>query len=102
MMQIDSNGNRYIYIQSREPISYRSDGKNQMYVVRAGDTLEILASRFFNGFPTPARLWWLLAEYQPEPIFDPTLQLEPGLLLVIPSVTQVHHLLSEKLATTVL
>jgi len=97
-----TSGERTVYHKYRESLSYRSDEENQVYMVRAGDTLHTLAQKFFNGFPTPSRLWWVIAEYQPEPIFDPTLRLEPGTLLVIPSVMMVHYLLSERPMTKVI
>lgn len=98
----NTSGERVLYLKYREPISYVSDEENQVYVVKAGDTLHSLANKFFNGFPTPSRLWWVIAEYQPEPIFDPTLRLEPGSLLIIPSVTMTHYLINESSLTTVI
>lgn len=87
---------RFIYYGSRESLAYQSDSENVMHIVVAGDTLQNLAAKYFDGFQTPANLWWIIAEYQNPPIFDPTLRLNPGSILIIPSVTMVHILLSER------
>jgi nucleoid-associated protein YgaU len=102
MLQSTVAGERVVYYQSREAISYKSDSENQVYVVRAGDTLQTLALKFFSGFADASNLWWVIAEFQPEPIFDPTLRLEPGSLLIIPSVTMVSYLLNSAPLATVI
>jgi hypothetical protein len=55
-----------------------------LHKVQLGDTLMNLAQFYFKGFPDPARLWWIIADYQPEPINDPTIVLTPGSVVVIP------------------
>lgn len=74
-----------ILLMSRAPIQFRDARDNRLHVVQAGDTLETLAAHYFRGVPDAADLYWLIAEFQPTPITDPTLRLEPGSLLVIPS-----------------
>lgn len=82
---------RTTFLGTRDPIGYSDHRDNTPYVVREGDTLEHLAARFFPGFTDSASLYWALAEYQPEPILDPTLRLRPGSVLLIPSAS---HLLT--------
>jgi hypothetical protein len=36
--------------------------------------------------PRACGFWWAIADFQPDPILDPTLRLEPGRRLFIPSV----------------
>jgi len=91
-----------VYFSTRESVKYASDTENQMYTVKAGDTLQNLAQKFFDGFQTPAQLWWILAEYQNPPIFDPTLKLEVGKILVVPSVNRTHALINERKLVKVL
>lgn len=64
---------------------YRKLPDTREHVVVLGDTLQNLAARYFAGLPRPAGLWWVIADFQPEPIHDPTVELEPGRVLHIPS-----------------
>lgn len=82
------------YFGTREPISFIDDRDNFIHLVEAGDTLESLAERFFDGFPDAANMWWVLAEFQPTPIQDPTLRLRPGSMLIVPSSTIVSNLVA--------
>ncbi len=63
----------------------------RLHKVEEGDTLEALAELFFGG-PNSARLWWIIADFQPEPILDPTEDLKIGKLLFIPSQNFVESI----------
>lgn len=80
----DSSGN--VYLSERVPFRYQDLRDNRYHQVAKGDTLHSLAERYFEGIDDAADLWWVIADYQPEPIHDPTLLLTPGMTLVIPSV----------------
>jgi len=84
----DDDGNRYL--DEREPFRYQELADNRLHTVKDGDTLWGLAHLYFAGFPRPCGLWWLIAEFQPEPIVDPTLRLQAGALMVIPSLRTVR------------
>ena len=79
----------FVFTASREPFRFQSDQGNILHVVGLGDTLQNLADRFFGGVNS-ARLWWVIADFQPEPILDPTEELEVGSILIIPSDTFVQ------------
>ena len=79
------------YFGTREPITFTDDRNNIIHIVEPGDTLESLAEQFFDAYPDAANMWWVLAEFQPTPIQDPTLRLRPGSMLVIPSNTVVQN-----------
>ena len=79
------------YFGTREPIRFTDDRDNFIHIVEPGDTLESLAERFFDGFPDAANMWWVLAEFQPTPIQDPTLRLQPGSMLVVPSAAVLQN-----------
>ena len=65
--------------------------------VKEGETLYSLAGRYFAPLPRPAGLWWIIADFQPDPIHDPTLALDVGRALVVPSVRVVtEEILSEQ------
>ena len=75
-----------LVLTEREPFRFRSLSDNRQHVVQQGDTLFSLAGRYFAPLPRPSGLWWVIADFQPEPIHDPTLALDLGRLLFIPSV----------------
>jgi nucleoid-associated protein YgaU len=54
---------------------------NLHYQVKQGDRLDLLANRFYRN----SRLWWLIAEANPDCLYPDDL-LKPGLQLVIPPV----------------
>ena len=58
----------------------------RVHVVAQGDTLEGLAGRYFAPLPRACGFWWVLADFQPDPIVDPTLELDVGRRLVVPSL----------------
>lgn len=78
-------------LTDRERFPFRSFRDNRIHVVSQGDTLWGLANRYFAGLPRPAGLWWVIADFQPNPIRDPTLALAPGTTLIIPSVRTVQE-----------
>lgn len=82
-----------VFLGDRKRFTYRERSDNRYHVVAEGDTLFVLASTYFNavelqGEPwwSPAMLYWVIADFQPTPIFDVTLPLEIGRTIVIPSV----------------
>lgn len=85
-----------LLLNSRVPVSFREDDGNLAYTVRAGDTPWSLSFRFFRNVPTRFRsmLFFILLEFQPEPIIDPTRELAPGTTIIIPGETLVLELLA--------
>lgn len=79
-----------LWLDEREPFRYVEEADNRYHLVRDGDTLWGLAHLFFSGFPRPCGLWWIIAEFQPQPIVDPTIKLVQGSTLVIPSSRVVN------------
>lgn len=73
------------HLDEREPFRFRDESDNRFYTTKEGDTWWGLAWRFFTGFPNRSLLWWLLCEYQPEPVVDPTIVIPAGTTVVIPS-----------------
>lgn len=85
--QLDDAGR--LYLSDRVPFGYRAFSDNALHTVGKGDKLWFLAARYFPALPRPAGLWWVIADFQPEPVFDPTVDLAEGSVLVIPSVRTV-------------
>lgn len=80
----------YTFLDEREPVAYSEQPDNRYHRVKEGDTWWGLAHRYFDGFPRKCGLWWILVDFQPDPIVDPTIALIPGQILVIPSARFVR------------
>lgn len=82
------------YLSDRIPFRYRAFDDNGSHVVKDGDTLWNIASRYYSSLGrlpeySAAQLWWVIADFQPTPIHDPTIKLAEGQVLIIPSVSTV-------------
>ncbi|MCK9521458.1 MAG: LysM peptidoglycan-binding domain-containing protein [Proteobacteria bacterium] len=75
-----------LHLTEREPYRFKAHTDNRVHVVVQGDTLWDLAGRYFAPLPRACGFWWAIADYQPDPIVDPTLGLEAGRRLFIPSL----------------
>lgn len=74
------------FLTEREPFRFRELSDTREHVVVQGDTLFTLAGRYFAPLPRACGYWWAIADFQPDPVFDPTLELELGRRIFIPSV----------------
>lgn len=75
-----------LFLTEREPFLFREYSDTRTHTVAQGDTLFGLAGRYFAPLPRACGFWWVLADFQPDPIIDPTLELEVGRRLFIPSL----------------
>lgn len=83
-------------LSEREPFRYQHLNDNRQHTVAEGETLWSLAGHYFAGLPRPSSLWWIIADFQPVPIDDPTIALEVGSIIVVPSErTVVESIFSE-------
>lgn len=80
-----------LQLSEYEPFRYVDLSDNRQYTVRAGDTYFHIAGQFFNGLPRPAGLWWVICDFQPQPVVDPTVPPAVGTVLIIPSVRTVQE-----------
>jgi hypothetical protein len=80
-----------LYLTARKPFGFQSFGDTVQHVVQEGDTLFSLAGRYLFD----SLLWWVIADFQPEPIQDPTIRLDqsPGLgkVVYVPSTRRVNE-----------
>lgn len=83
----DSEGR--LYLTARAPYRFRNLPDNRFHTVLQGERLHYLAERYFSPTPDSAQLWWIIADFQPQPVLDPTLELTPGRILAIPSLKTV-------------
>ena len=68
-----------IYLGYPLTVTYQDLPENTRYIVRMGDRIDHLATAFYGN----PRLWWVIAEFQEEPLMEP-FGLEPGTELTIP------------------
>jgi hypothetical protein len=83
------DGDGRIFLDARKPFRYRAYPDNLIHVVQQGETLWNLAGRHFRPHTRAAGLWWVIADFQPNPISDPTIALVPGSSIVLPSLQTV-------------
>lgn len=82
----EENSAGKLVLSRRVPIRFQQRDDNRNRLVNEGDTVFNLASRFFARFTSrPAGLWWVITDFQPTPIHDPTIRLAAGSVIVIPS-----------------
>lgn len=80
----DGNGRRLL--TEPEPYRFTAHPDTRLHVVTQGDTLFTLAGQYFAPLPQACGYWWVLADFQPDPIVDPTLALDVGRRLFVPSL----------------
>jgi hypothetical protein len=80
---LDEDG--MLYLTEPEPFPYQDLPDNRVHIVVQGDTLWSLAATYYAQYDAPDQLWWILADFQPDPILDPTLALAPGRAIYVPS-----------------
>lgn len=86
-----------LYLTDREPFRFQKRDDNRFHTVRIGDTLHSIADVAFDGMLNAAQFYWVICDFQPDPILDPTLTLAPGRVLVIPSMrTLTEEIFSEE------
>ncbi len=90
---------RTIVLTDREPYGFREFEDTRRIPVKERDHLHGLAGFYFNvaGILRPSDLFWVIADFQPVPIFDPTIKLTPGSTMHIPSIRVLfEEVFSEK------
>jgi len=92
-------GDGRLVLTDRVPYTFKDFADNRRHTVSQGDTLHALAGVFYRSqsIQRPSGLWWVIADYQPQPVFDPTRRLAVGRVLHVPSFrTLFEQILSEK------
>lgn len=75
----------YRALSERDIFAYRDLPDTVAHTVVEGETLWTIAGLHYAGVPRGCGLWWVIADFQPPPIYDPTIRLEPGTTLYLPS-----------------
>lgn len=94
--QVDNGGSpRVVYLSDRTKFLYLDLPDNRVHTVKDGDNLRFIAAREYAALSDPPRfsaasLWWAIADFQPQPIHDPTIVLTIGGQLILPSLRTVR------------
>jgi hypothetical protein len=81
------------HLTDREPYGFRPHPDNRQHMVVEGDALWGLAGRYFAPLPRACGLWWVIADFQPQAIHDPTISLDIGRIVWIPSLRVVNEII---------
>ncbi len=85
-----------VFLSERVPFRFIELPDNRKHTVKEGDDLFNIAGRYFAPLNRPAGFFWAVADFQPDPIIDPTLKITFGRILFVPSIrTLVESILSE-------
>lgn len=83
-------GTSKVFLSDRTPYRFRNIVDNITHRVGGGDSLTLIAARTYISLGelphvSAANLWWVIADFQPVPIHDPTVTLVEGEILILPS-----------------
>jgi hypothetical protein len=96
----DSDDDGNLYLTERKPFRYDPKLPGTIpHVVEVGDSLQTIAFKYWISMSPddleivwgPEHLWWVIAEFQPVPILDPTIDLVPGTTILVPSLRVVQE-----------
>jgi len=67
------------------PYRYEVNDDNIIHTAAEGDTWWNLAFRYYHHISENAsRLWWVICDFQPQPVVDPTVAIAPGRIIIVP------------------
>lgn len=85
-----------VFLADRVPFRFVELADNRKHTVKEGDSIFNIAGRYFAPLSRPAGFFWVVADFQPDPIIDPTLKLQNQRTLFVPSIrTMVELILNE-------
>lgn len=79
------------FLEDAEPFGFQDFPDTVPHIVGSQDTLFTLAGIAYAVFERPAGLWWVIADFQPDPILDPFVKLVEGSTIYVPSVRVVQE-----------
>lgn len=82
-----------IYLSDRVPYRFRPFSDNRNHEAQQGDSLFTLSGRYFQPLEESSQYWWAIGDFQPDPIIDPTVRLDEGRNIVIPSIRTLLELI---------
>lgn len=89
-----------IVLTERTPFYFTRFRDNIEHTVTDGDTFQSIAFYYYTGYlpasRSAAELWWVIADFQPTPVTDPTLRLEAGTTVYVPSLRILDEFIFSK------
>jgi hypothetical protein len=83
--KIDNDG--ITYLTDPEPFPYDNKLPGTIkHVVADGETIWTIARKYYSSIKNAEHLWWVIADFQPVPLHDMTIDLTVGSILYIPSM----------------
>lgn len=74
-----------------EPFRYADREDNIVHSAVEGDSWFTLAEKYYWMISTRAcGLWWIICDFQPEPVVDPTLRIPAGKTIILPGPATVR------------
>lgn len=81
-----------IYTADRIPFRFTQRDDSILHIAQAGESWWGLAQKYyFEISDRPSGLWWVICDFQPQPVVDPTLIIQPGSEVVVPSAFTVRN-----------
>ena len=84
-------GDGALMLTEREPFGFVLRDDTTQHVASEGDTWHTLAARYYAPMSDASHLWWVIADFQPEPVHDPTIVLVPGAVVYVPSLRTLEE-----------
>jgi hypothetical protein len=82
-----------VVFQVPERLSYEDREDNTIHIVTEGERIYDLAQAYFaRVIPNGIDIWEVLAQYQPEPIVDPSVPLAAGREIFIPPTDYIDEI----------
>lgn len=79
-----------LVLAERVPFRYEPRDDNIVHTSGEGDSWFHLAQQYYVDISNRAcGLWWIICDFQPQPIVDPTIKLSPGQQIIIPAPSLV-------------
>lgn len=83
-----------LQLSDYEPYRYVALDDNIQYTAVAGDTYFHIAGQFYGAIGSrPAGFFWVICDFQPVPVVDPTVPPAVGSILWIPSARTVTEVI---------
>ncbi len=92
----DVNGN--LALSRRVPYRFRELPDNRVHIGVEGQSIHDIAQIFYGGTYGERRsrdMFWIICDFQPQPILDCTLTVKAGQHIIVPSPTTIEAYISD-------
>lgn len=80
-----------LWLSSMTPFRYREYSDTRIHQTVENETLDQIAERYYgdDGW----KWWWVIAQFQPNPIVDPTVAFDAGVTIYVPSMKIISQVI---------